>query len=233
MRTIKNIKAICFFVGLGLLVSCGGGGGNSDGDPVVNLPAKSNLSLPANGENCSVYAVVASDNTKAEISFSWTSATYATSYVLAVTQAGTEVFKKEISTTSYKVVLDKGKTYSWTVTAKNNDGINASATNSFTTPGNPIGNYVPYAAVINFSVNGTSSMASLSWVGKDEDSVTADLKYDIEIKKDNVVIQSLTNQTVTSIADFAAVLNATYQIKINTIDKSGSYSTSIVTYTYK
>ena len=233
MRTIKNIKTIGFFVGLGLLVSCGGGGSNSDGEPVVNLPEKPNLSLPANGENCSTYTVVASDNTKAEISFSWAAATYATSYVLVVTQAGTEVAKKEISTTSYKVILDKGKTYSWTVTAKNKDGVNASATNSFTTPGNPIGNYVPYAAVINFSVNSTTSMASLSWVGKDEDSATTDLKYDIEIKKDNVVIQSLTNQTVTSIADFAAVLNATYQIKINTIDKSGSYSTSIVTYTYK
>jgi len=231
MIIIKNIKTICFFVSLGLLVSCGGG--NSDGDPVVNLPAKPNLSLPVNGENCSTYTVVASDNTKAEISFSWAGATYATSYVLVVTQAGTQVVNKEISTTSYKVILDKGKTYSWTVTAKNKNGVTASATNSFITPGNPIGNYVPYAAVINFSVNATSSMASLSWIGKDEDSTTTDLKYDIEIKKDNVVIQSLTNQTVSSIADFAAVLNATYQIKINTIDKQGSYSTSIVTYTYR
>lgn len=231
MIIIKNIKTICFSVGLGLLVSCGGG--NSDGDPVVNLPAKPNLSLPANGENCSAYTVVASDNTKAEISFSWTGAAYATSYILVLTQAGTEVLKKEISTTSYKVILDKGKTYSWTVTAKNSDGVNASATNSFTTPGNPIGNYVPYTAVINFNINKSTSIASLSWIGKDEDSTTGELKYDIEIKKDNVVIQSLTNQTISSIADFAAVLNATYQIKINTIDKQGSYSTSIVTYTYE
>lgn len=231
MIIIRNIKTICFSVSLGLLVSCGGG--SSDGEPKENLPAKPNLSLPVNGENCSIYTVVASDNTKAEISFSWAGATYATSYALVVTQAGTEVVNKEISTTSYKAILDKGKTYSWTVTAKNKKGVNASTTNSFTTPGNPIGNYVPYAAVINFSVNATSSMASLSWVAKDEDSATTDLKYDIEIKKDNVVIQSLTNQTLTSIADFAAVLNATYQIKINTIDKQGSYSTSIVTYTYE
>ncbi|KDN56697.1 hypothetical protein [Flavobacterium seoulense] len=231
MIIIKNIKIICFFISLGLLVSCGGG--SSDGEQKENLPAKPNLSLPVNGENCSTYVVVASDNTKAEISFSWAGATYATSYVLVVTQAGTQVLNKEISTTSYKVILDKGKTYSWTVTAKNKKGVNASVTNSFTTPGNPIGNYVPYAAVINFNVNATSSMASLSWVGKDEDSAATDLKYDIEIKKDNVVIQSLTNQTLTSITDFAAVLNATYQIKINTIDKQGSYSTSIVTYTYK
>lgn len=230
MTVIKNIRTICFSLGLGILVSCGGG--NSDGNSVVNLPAKPNLSLPANGENCSIYTIVASDNTKAEINFSWAGATYATSYILVVTQAGAEVFKKEISTTSYKVVLDKGKTYSWTVTAKNGDGVNPSTTNSFTTPGNPIGNYVPYAAVIYFSVNSSSSMASLSWVGKDEDSMTTDLKYDIEIKKDNIVIQSLTDQTITSITDFAAVLNATYQIKINTIDKQGSYSTSIVTYTY-
>ncbi len=232
MRTIKNIKTIFLFVSLGFLTSCGGGGGSSE-EQVVNLPEKPSLSLPANGENCSAYTVVASDNTKAEIGFSWNSAAYASSYVLVITQAGNTILNQTLTSTTYKTILDKGKTYSWTVTAKNNDGINTSATYSFTTPGNPIGNYVPYAAVINFSINSTSSMASLSWVGKDEDSVTADLKYDIEIKQDNTIIQSLTNQTVTSIADFAAVLNSTYQIKINTIDKQGSFSSSVYSYTYR
>lgn len=229
---IINIKTISFFIALGLLSSCGGGGGGSD-TPVVNLPATPALSLPVNGETCSNYTAVTNNTAKAEISFSWASAAYATSYTLVVTQAGVAVANQTITTNSCKVVLDKGKTYSWTVTAKNKDGEKNSATYSFTTPGNPIGNYVPYAAVINFNINNSNSIASLSWVGKDEDSNASELKYDIEIKKDNVVIQSLTNQTVTSIADFVAVLNATYQIKINTIDKQGSYSTSVVTYTYE
>ena len=232
MKPIKYIKTITSFLSLALLASCGGGGGGND-TPQVNLPATPSLSLPTNGETCSDYTAVNNNSAKAEISFSWASAAYATSYAIIVTQAGVEVANQTVTANNYKIILDKGKTYSWTVTAKNKDGEKTSATYSFTTPGNPIGNYVPYAAVINFNVNSTTSMASLSWVAKDEDTATADLKYDIEIKKDNVVIQSLTNQTVNSIADFVAVLHSTYQIKINTIDKQGSYSTSIVTYTYE
>nr|WP_288834435.1 hypothetical protein [uncultured Flavobacterium sp.] len=228
------IKTIFFFLGLALIVSCGGDGGSDSVDMRKNiLPETPKLTLPFNRETCSDYTVVVSDATKAEISFSWATTANTTSYVLVVNQAGTTVVKQEMTTTSYKVVLDKGKTYSWTVTAKNRNGETISATYSFTTPGVPVGNYVPYAAIINFSVITGSSIASLSWVGKDEDSSTSELKYDVEISKDNDIIQSLTNQTVTSIPDFAAVLNSTYQIKINTIDKQGSYSTSIVTYIYQ
>lgn len=214
------------------MVSCGGGSDSTE-ERKINLPGTPALSLPLNGETCSDYTVVASNTAKAEIAFSWSITAYATSYVLVVTQAGTEVVNQEITTTSYEAVLDKGKTYSWTVTAKNKDGVKASTTNSFTTPGTPIGNYVPYAAVINFSVNSTTSMATLSWVGKDEDSNASDLKYDIEIKEDNNVLVSLINKTQTSVADFVAKLNSTYQIKINTIDKNGSYSSSTFNYTYK
>ncbi len=226
---IITIKTIALFLVLGLFASCGSGGG----DTTKNIPATPALSLPLNGESCSSYTAVSSNSAKAEISFSWASAAHATSYTLVITQAGVEVANQTVTTNSLKVILDKGKTYSWTVTAKNKDGEKSSATYSFTTPGTPIGNYVPYTAVINFNVNSSTSMASLSWVGKDEDSNSSSLKYDIEIKKDNVVIQSLTNQTSTSIADFAAVLNATYQIKINTIDNFGSYSTSVLSYTYE
>lgn len=229
---IIDIKIIVLFVVLLLIVSCGGGS-DSIVERKINLPGTPVLSLPINGETCSDYTVVAGNAAKAEISFSWATTAYATSYVLVVNQAGTEVVNQEITTTSYKVVLDKGKTYSWTVTAKNKDGVKASATNSFSTPGTPVGNYVPYAAIINFSVNRNTSMATLSWVGKDEDSNASELKYDIEIKKDNTVVQSLTNQSQTSVTDFAAILNATYQIKINTIDKYGSYSNSVLSYTYQ
>lgn len=232
MRII-NIKTASFFIGLGLLVSCGGGGSDSPDEPVVNLPAKPALTLPLNGETCSGFTVVSANETKAEISFGWANTSFATSYVLVITQSGTEVLNKVLTATSYKVVLDKGKTYSWTITAKNKDGENTSATNSFTTPGNPVGNYVPYAAVINFDVNGGTSIATLSWVGNDEDSNANELKYDIEIKEDNSVLLSLTNQSQTSVPDFVAKLNSTYQIKIKTIDKQGSYSSSVLSYTYQ
>ncbi|OYX85484.1 MAG: hypothetical protein B7Y83_04565 [Flavobacteriales bacterium 32-34-25] len=229
---IINIKTVFLLVGLGLMVSCGGGS-DSSGEPEVKLPAKPTLALPVNGETCSDFTVVANNDAKAEIRFTWAATANASNYILKVTQSGTEVVNQMLTTTAYNVVLDKGKTYFWTVTAKNSDGENISATNSFTTPGEPIGNYVPYAAVINFNVDNGTSMASLSWVGKDEDSTVSELKYDIEIKEDNIVIQSLTNKTQTSVADFVAKLNSTYQIKINTIDKNGSFSSSVINYTYK
>ncbi|MFA9187081.1 hypothetical protein AAGV33_07495 [Flavobacterium sp. FBOR7N2.3] len=232
MRII-NIKTIFLFIGLGLMVSCGSGGNDSPEEPVVNLPEKPALALPVNGETCSDFTVVANNDNKAEISFTWSATAHASSYVLKVTQSGTEITSQTLTGTNYKLILDKGKSYSWTVTAKNNDGENTSATHSFTTPGNPVGNYVPYAAVINFNVNSSTSMATLSWIGKDEDSNTNELKYDIEIKEDSNVLVSLTNQTATSVADFVAKLNSTYRIKINTIDKNGSYSSSVLSYTYQ
>ncbi|WP_140485339.1 hypothetical protein [Flavobacterium sp. GSA192] len=231
MRII-NIKTIFLFVGLGLIASCGSGG-DSPAEPEVKLPEKSILALPVNGETCSAFGVIANDDTKAEINFSWGAASHADSYILKITQAGNLVVNQTLSTTTHKAILDKGKTYSWTITAKNTDGENLSTTHSFTTPGKPIGNYVPYAAVINFNINSSTSMASLSWIGKDEDSNTNELKYDISIKEDNVSKVSLTNQTQTSLADFAVKLNSTYQIKINTIDKHGSYSSSVLNYTYE
>jgi hypothetical protein len=123
---IIDIKIIVLFVVLLLIVSCGGGS-DSTVERKINLPGTPVLSLPLNGETCSDYTVVVSNAAKAEISFSWAITAYATSYVLVVTQTGTEVVNKEITTTSYKAVLDKGKTYSWTVTAKNKDGVKVSA----------------------------------------------------------------------------------------------------------
>jgi hypothetical protein len=229
---IINIKTVFLFIGLGLMVSCGSGGSDSPDEPVKNVPERPVLALPLNGETCSDFVVVANNNTKAEISFTWAATAHASNYILKVSQAGKEVANQIVTATNYKLILDKGKTYSWTITAKNNDGENTSATHSFTTPGNPVGNYVPYAAVINFNVNSSTSMATLSWVGKDEDSNTNELKYDIEIKEDNNVLLSLTNQTSTSVPDFVVKLNATYRIKINTIDKHGSFSSSVLSYVY-
>lgn len=232
MRII-NIKTILLFVGLGLMASCGSGGSDSPDEPVLNLPAKPTLALPINGEICTDFSPVNNNDVKAEINFSWATTAHASNYILKITQSGTEILSQTITTTTHKVVLDKGKTYLWTVTAKNNDGENTSATNSFTTPGKAIGNYVPYAAVINFDINNSTSMATLSWIGKDEDSNMSDLKYDIEVKENNNVLISLTNKTQLSVPDFAVKLNSTYQIKINTMDKNGSFSSSVLSYKYE
>ena len=62
MRII-NIKTIFLFIGLGLLISCGGG---SD-TPKANLPGTPALTLPIDQETCTDYTVVSSNSAKAQI----------------------------------------------------------------------------------------------------------------------------------------------------------------------
>ncbi|MFI8377886.1 hypothetical protein [Leeuwenhoekiella sp. NPDC079379] len=238
---MKNItsKFIILVIVMAFTISCGGDSDSpvdppTEPDPVAeNKPTKAALTLPENGQQCTAFAAVNSDDTKAEISFSWEKSTYATAYILKIAQSGTEVVSKQISGTSTTSILDKGKTYSWTVVATNADGESSSETHSFTTPGNPVGNYVPYAAVISFDIDTTTQMATLSWVGADEDSEASELKYSVVVKEDNTIILSKENQTETTVADFDVTLNAIYEIQVNTIDAYGSYSTSVLSKTYK
>lgn len=237
-----EIKIILFTTILTCIVSCSKGGGPDDSiitpdpepDPItINLPNKPVTTFPVNGEVCSDFDSVANDNSKARIKFEWENATYANTYVLKVTESGNVVADVEIAATAYYVTLNKGKTFSWTITAKNDDGINTSQTNSFTTPGKPIGNYIPYTAVISFNINNTTNMASLSWVGSDQDSEPEDLVYNVLIKENDIEILSIDETTETSIDNFNVLLNSTYEIKINTIDKYGSYSSSKLIYIYE
>lgn len=232
---MKKINILLLVMSLGILFSCGGSDDPEGTDPIIDviLPNKPILSLPENGEICSGYIPVSGDKSKAEISLHWGITSYASTYNLDITESGNSVFNRQTSTTSYKVVLDKGKTYFWTVTAKNDDGENISATNSFTTPGEKIGNYVPYAAVINFNIDSTTDIASLNWTGSDEDSDTNELKYNVLITRNDTEMLSIENISETSVEDFNAILNDTFKIEIRTVDTYGSYSTSILNYTYE
>lgn len=231
MKKIAN-RIILIATVVTFVFSCGGSD-DSSSDRVVNVPAKPILSLPVNGEMCATYTAVPSDDTKAEITFNWDAVSNATTYVLNITESGNSVASRTTSEVTYKVILQKGKTYSWTVTAKNKHGENTSVTNSFTTPGVPIGNYVPYAAVINFNVNNVTSMATLSWVGKDEDAVVTDLRYNVTVTEDANTLVSLEKTAQLSVPSFNAKLNSTYIIKVDTYDKLGSYATSTINYLYK
>lgn len=237
MKPIET-KNILLLMAIMLIISCGKGDDSENPDPdpdtnTTNMPGKAVATLPANGEPCSEYDAVVGDATKARIKFSWHGASKATSYILKIKEQETLVVDKTISGTSNFIILDKGKTYVWTVTAKNSDGETLSDTNSFTTPGEPIGNYVPYAAVITFSVDDMTDMASLSWVGSDQDTGTGNLSFDVLITENTNELILLEDVTQTSIADFSVVSHATYQIKIKTSDQYGSYSISILNHVYE
>lgn len=238
MKTLKN--SIVLLLTLGLIISCSDSGGdsgepnnNENPDPVVNVPAKPVAILPANGETCADYNSIGSDDSKAGIDFSWNKVTDAKTYILKVAKSETLVVNKELAGTSNYVILDKGETYNWTVTAKNSAGESISITNSFTTPGEPIGNYVPYAAVINFDINTDNDMASLSWVGNDQNDAVEDLTFNILVTEDDIELISLEDTTQTSVSDFNVIFNSTYKIEIKTTDASGSTSISVFNYTYQ
>ncbi|MGY5354181.1 hypothetical protein [Wenyingzhuangia sp. IMCC45467] len=218
-----------------LIISCGGDGNELETDPKTELtfPEKAKLSLPLNGEICTGYTTVPNNDSKAEISFYWERAINTTSYELIISESENIVDTKQTTSTSSKVILDKGKTYSWVVISKNSDGESISTTYSFTTPGEPLGNYVPYAAVIDFTIDKTNNIASLSWLGNDEDSENTELYYDLIVAEDEIEIINIKNTSENKIDNFTAKLNSVYKIEIKTNDEIGSYSISEFNYTFR
>lgn len=82
-------------------------------------PSATSLSLPANNEECE--AGQGTNSSTATVSFSWSAATNATSYDLAVTNTATNAVstKNNVTGTSTTLDLERGQTYSWVVTSKN------------------------------------------------------------------------------------------------------------------
>jgi hypothetical protein len=189
------------------------------------LPEKPIGILPANAETCSDYKEVAGATDKAVIFFSWSTAENANNYLVQVFESGAEVYNSTVSSNEVELTLDKGKTYSWKITAKNNDGEAQSSTLSFTTPGQPIGNFTPYAAQIYTNYNGATSELGISWTGGDEDGDT--LTYDIKVTdssgKEIVVEAGLSG---TTLAPVLVNTGETYTIQITSKDNFGNYSIS-------
>ncbi|MGX1930101.1 hypothetical protein [Flagellimonas sp. 2504JD4-2] len=227
-----NIRNAFFSISLvGILFSCGGSGDSTpdpDPDPiVVNLPKKAQGLLPANGEPCSEFQDVSSEPSKAEIFFEWTSAEFADSYELKVFESQNEIFSQTLSATETKVVLDRGKSYSWSIISKNDDGETASDTFSFTAPGEPIGNYVPYAAEITVDFNSNSSEMNVSWQGSDEDG--DELMFDVTISEDGAIIEEHVDLTVSTLDPIAVIVNTIYEIQVISKDGAGNFSVSETT----
>lgn len=179
--------------------------------------------LPANAETCSDFNEVPGDDEKASILFSWSSASNALNYLLQVFDGGTEVNSIAVTTAETELILEKGKLYTWTITAKNNDGETVSSTFSFTTPGQPIGNYAPYAAQIVTDYNDSASELSVSWTGSDEDGDS--LTYDIKVTDtDGNTLVDQTNLSVTTLDPISVSTGKTYTIQITTNDNFENFS---------
>ncbi|WP_420320268.1 hypothetical protein [Flagellimonas sp.] len=230
---MKEWESLMFKLIIGIftisLVSCGGGDGGGEEPPKEqkNPPAKAVGTLPTNGEPCSDYEEVSSDDSKVLVAFKWNAAQLAQNYVLRIVEGSTEVFRNSFSALETKVQLDRGKTYSWSLTSVNNDGETGGDTYSFTTPGIPQGNFAPYAADIAIEFNTQNSEVSISWVGSDEDG--DQLTYDVTIWENDLLIVEEIDYDQITITPIAYKNGENYTVEVISKDTSGNFSISVAT----
>ncbi len=223
-----EVSILIFLVSM-LFVSCSDGGDGDEGPeepPIQNEtpPAKAVGTLPANGEPCSDYEEVASDDSRVSVRFTWNAAQFAESYTLTVLEGNNQVFNNSFSTLNTNVELDRGKTYSWSVTSVNEDGQTTGDSYSFTTPGVPIGNFAPYTAEIMVVFDEATSEMAVSWVGSDEDGDP--LTYDVRVFEEGESIFESLDLTSTEIAPISFTLSTDYGIEVISKDDSGNFSIS-------
>ena len=210
---------------IGILFSCGGGGGGEE-PPIEqkNPPAKAIGVLPANGEPCSDYEEVSGSDTKVLILFKWNAAQFAQSYEVVVSDGNNEIARKSVGTLETKIELDRGKTYSWQINSINGDGEATSNTNSFTTPGVPVGNYVPYAAEITIGFDTVNLEMTVSWVGNDADG--DELTYDITVWENGSIILEETDYAQDSFDPITIKNGEIYTVEVISKDSFGNSSIS-------
>tara|TARA_B100000949_G_scaffold235613_1_gene260463 strand:+ start:8301 stop:9017 length:717 start_codon:yes stop_codon:yes gene_type:complete len=230
MKKFFKIKVISLiFSMLILLVSCSDGGGSDDGpEPppaqIETLPVKAIGTLPTNGETCSDYEEVVGDEFKVLVLFNWDAAQFAESYLLTILEGNSQVFNNSFTTLSTSVELDRGKTYTWSVTSINEDGQTNGDSYSFTTPGVPTGNFVPYTAEITVMFDEASSEMTVSWVGSDEDGDP--LTYDVKVFEEGMSIFESLDLAVSEIGPLSFKFNTDYGVEVISRDDSGSFSIS-------
>lgn len=227
MKKFLNMKIrLLVFLALIFLVSCEEEMSSEEPvePPIQNEtpPAKAVGTLPVNGEPCSDYEEVSGDDSKVSVLFNWNSAQFADSYVLTVLEGNNQVFTGSFTTLNANVELDRGKTFSWSVTSVNEDGQTNGDTNSFTTPGTPIGNFAPYTAEISISFDEGTSEMTVTWVGSDEDG--NELTFDVEVFEEGQSVFDSVNLTSTSIGPIGYMLDTDYTVEVISRDGFGNFS---------
>lgn len=223
---IKIIKVNFLLLGVCILGlnACGKSEDGITDKVPTQIPGKAQATLPENGEPCADFEAVSGEPLKVAVHFQWTAVEFAEQYELRVFESQNEVYNETFTIPEATVVVDRGKSYSWSITAKNDYGKTVSNTFSFTTPGEAMGNYVPYAAVISVAFNTTTSEMEVSWVGSDEDGDT--LLYDVVVKEDETILLEVKNLAADFLNSIPFVSAATYTIAVISKDNFGNFSIS-------
>jgi len=226
MTTTNRILCL---ISLALIGACSkkDSNNNTNTNPPVNQqqnPTKATAVLPVNGDFCTDYSEIPGDSENIKVVFKWSSAQNTNSYRLQVFDSTTEVHSETSTNLETDVTLLRGKAYSWQITTINTDAETTSDTFSFTTPGEAITNYVPYAAEIEMTFDKSASTLTVSWVGDDEDNDT--IVYDITIKEGNVELVNEIDLTTNEYGPIDAIADMVYTVEVISKDPTGNISIS-------
>ena len=125
----SNLVMLVFLASMVMFTSCEPEPMEPDPPPAVkNPPGTFALTSPANS----------SKSPTQSITFSWGTSQHASSYQLVIKQGSTVVHNQSYSGTSATVELELGQSYSWQVTASNDDGTLESSSYSFSVMDEPV-----------------------------------------------------------------------------------------------
>ena len=227
MRSITNYNfCISILIVIALAISsCSSSSSSDPSDEPQNPPQRAIGVIPANGEPCSDYEFISNDLSKVSVLFRWNAAQFAESYELILFEGTTTVNSTTTSALETNVVLNRAKTYSWSVTSINSTGETSGDTYSFTTPGVPNQNFAPYTADISITFNTGTSEMTVSWVGSDEDG--DELTYDVTVYEEGFELVTFNNLIVNSLDPIIAIPGTEYMVKVISTDTAGNFSESL------
>jgi hypothetical protein len=226
IKQLFNRTIITLMAGF-LLVGCG------SKDAPIPAPGATSLTYPADNTAC-LKATGVTGNT-APIAFSWSAASNASSYRLAITNLTTQAVStvEAGNALTNSVSLDVNTPYSWKITAINATGETSSSVFKFYLSGNAQTNYTPFPADLTLpasgavlNANGASTLqVTLQWVGSDTDNDIA--SYAVFLDNTNASTQVVASQTGSSLVQTLSS-GKTYYWKVVTTDKKGNTSSSTI-----
>ena len=204
----------------------------SGNDPVNTPPVSNSYLAPSNNQICT--GAVISETTIA-VDFQWLAFQDAEdttlNYTLRITEhaTGTTAAVQNISSTTAQVMLQKGTTYSWNVSATDTQGATVTgSTWQFQTPFDAVGNYAPFPATLLSPSNGqvfSITNITFNWEGNDPDPGETDaLLYDLYVSTSETPTLLASDLVTTSYT--TNLSSGIYVWKIVSKDPSGNESSS-------
>ncbi|MBL7471355.1 fibronectin type III domain-containing protein [Robertkochia sediminum] len=225
---VRTTLIFCFAA---LLWACSKGG-DDEGVSIDTTPAAAQLLLPEDGAPCEPGAII--DNSFCEVDFEWKSAKNAETYTLYLTdELSRDAYSFNTTDTRMTLTLKRGTPYRWYVETSNKEHLSTpkSAVWVFYTQGKQVSNYAPFPATLVFPemgqvVDGPS--LTLQWEGRDVETPTADLNYEVFLgldaseqprliatKEQEAVVNNLVQDTV-------------YYWKVRTQDANNQFSETVL-----